>query len=116
MSISRKTPALVAGLALASSGLAVTTATTASANPAGTDLVISEAYGGGNNVRRRPSATTSSRSTTRRTPPISLSGKCVQYRSAAGTGTSANVFALPAVDVAPGDYYLVSGARRDHQR
>ncbi|MET0523240.1 MAG: lamin tail domain-containing protein, partial [Nocardioides sp.] len=91
MPLSRKIPALAAGLALASSGLAVTTATTASANPAGTGLVISEVYGGGGNSGAvytndfielyNPTAAA-----------IDVTGWSVQYRSA--TGTSAQVTPL----------------------
>ena len=39
-----------ASLAVAATGLTLLGATQASANPAGTDLVISEAYGGGGNA------------------------------------------------------------------
>ena len=81
----------------------------ASANPAGTDLVISEAYGGGGNSGAtythdfieifNPTA-----------GPISLNGKSLQYRSATSTVASANIFALPDAVVPAGGHYLVSGA------
>jgi 5'-nucleotidase len=82
---------------------------TASANPAGTSLVISEVYGGGNNSGAAFNADfvelynpTGS--------AISLGGKSIQYRSAGGTGAATNVFALPAVSVPAGKHFLVSGA------
>ena len=56
--------AVGAGLALLAAGL---TPVSASANTAGTDLVISEVYGGGGNNTGTPaSRSTTSRSTTRR--------------------------------------------------
>ena len=75
---------LVAGLALVASTLAVGTATTASANPAGTGLVISEAYGGGGNS----GATWTNDFVELYNPtsaPISVDGLSIQYRSTDST-------------------------------
>src|SRR6478735_258484 len=76
--------AVGAGLAVLAAGL--TPIAAASANPAGTNLVISEAYGGGGNTGAtlkndfielfNPTASA-----------ISVSGMSVQYRSSGGTGT-----------------------------
>jgi 5'-nucleotidase len=105
MSSPRKLSALVAGAALAASGLAIT-ADTASANPAGTGLVISEVYGGGGNAGAarthdfielyNPTGAT-----------ISVNNWSVQYRSA--TGTTAQVTALSG-DIPAGAHYLVQEA------
>jgi predicted extracellular nuclease len=106
MSLSRTAPALVAGLALATSGLAVTTATTASANPAGTGLVISEVYGGGGNS----GATLTNDFIELYNPTgaaISVNGWSVQYRSS--TGTTAQVTSLTG-SVPAGGHYLVQQA------
>ncbi|MBD8869842.1 ExeM/NucH family extracellular endonuclease [Nocardioides donggukensis] len=81
----------------------------ASANPAGTGLVISEVYGGGGN-----SGSSFTNDFVEIFNPtggaISLGGKSIQYRSAGGTGASNNIFALPSVDLPAGKSYLVSGA------
>lgn len=103
----RLTGALALGVAAA--GLV---APAASANPAGTGLVINEVYGGGGNANAvytndfielyNPS-----------TAPISLNGKSLQYRSAAPSSAvpgESNVFALPDVSVPAGGYFLVKAA------
>ena len=72
-----------AGLAILAAGL---TPIAASANPAGTNLVISEAYGGGGNA----GATLKNDFIEVFNPtssPISVAGMSVQYRSSSGTGT-----------------------------
>lgn len=81
----------------------------AAANPAGTGLVISEAYGGGGNS----GAALTTDFVELHNPtgaPISLAGTSLQYRSSSGTGASRNVFALPDVTIAPDGYYVVAGA------
>jgi hypothetical protein len=86
--------------------LAALVAPAMAADPA-THLVISQVYGGGssNNATYyrdfveifNPTSST-----------ISLAGKSVQYGSAANALSSS--FALPAFDLAPGQYYLVGGS------
>ncbi|WP_322921767.1 ExeM/NucH family extracellular endonuclease [Nocardioides renjunii] len=97
-----------AGLALLAAGF---TPLAASANPAGTGLVINEVYGGGGNTGavftndfielHNPS-----------TSAISVNGLSLQYRSAAGTGApgASNVFSLPNKTIQPGGYFLVQAA------
>lgn len=83
MSTSRRLLSLTAGLALAAGGLAVTAA--APAQAVSTGLVIAEVYGGGGNSQ----ATFNADFVELRnlgTTDIPLSGKALQYRSAAGTG------------------------------
>ncbi|MCW2739058.1 ExeM/NucH family extracellular endonuclease [Nocardioides sp.] len=106
-----RTPALIsprhiavgAGLALLAAGLAPMAS--ASANPAGSNLVISEVYGGGGGTSGTPSYThdfielynpTSS--------SVSLSGWSVQYRS--NTGAAAAAAPLTG-SVAPHSYFLI---------
>ncbi|HET9841940.1 MAG TPA: ExeM/NucH family extracellular endonuclease, partial [Nocardioides sp.] len=81
----------------------------ATANDPGPGLVINEVYGGGGNsgaafdrdfVELRNTGTST----------VSLGGLSLQYRSAASTSPSTNVFALPSVDVPPGKTYVVAGA------
>jgi 5'-nucleotidase len=101
----RKLSALIAGTALAASGLAVTV-DTASANPAGSALVISEVYGGGGNAN----ATRTHDFIELYNPTnaaISVANWSVQYRSA--TGTTAQVTALSG-SVPAGGHYLVQEA------
>ena len=105
-----RTVVLTAGLGLVAGGLAAGAAPVV-ANPAGTDLVISEVYGAGHNAAHPYNADfvelynpTSS--------PMPLSGLSLQYRSAASTSiaTGANLVVLPDVSIAPHTHYLVSGA------
>ena len=101
---SRRVLAGVAGLAVAAAGLA---ACPASANTAGTGLVISEAYGGGGNS----GATYKNDFIELYNPTsaaISVAGWSVQYRSATGTGPGA-VTALTG-SVPAGAHYLVQEA------
>ncbi len=100
MSLMRKRAAVGLTLALAATGL---TAPLASANPAGTGLVISEVYGAGGNTGAvytndfielyNPTGSA-----------ISVDGWSVQYRSA--SGTTAQVTALTG-SVPAGAHYLV---------
>ena len=103
MPSSRKRIALALGLGVVTSGLV---AAPASANPAGTGLVISEVYGGGGNAGAtytndfielyNPTASA-----------ISVAGMSVQYRSA--TGTTAAITPLSG-SVPAGGHYLVQEA------
>ncbi|QIX27014.1 ExeM/NucH family extracellular endonuclease [Nocardioides sp. JQ2195] len=90
-------------------GTTLALAPTAAAAPDGSGLVISEAYGGGGNS----GAVYNADFIEIHNPTdaaIDLSGKSLQYRSAAGTGTSNNVFALPVgASVPAGGYYVVKG-------
>lgn len=111
-SSTRQRLAAVLGLGLAVSGLQLLVTPVASANPAGTGLVINEVYGGGGNAGaaftndfielHNPSS-----------QPISVNGLSLQYRAAAPSsptpGTS-NVFALPNKTIQPGGYFLVQAA------
>ncbi len=83
------------------------TASSSSALVVSPDLVISQVYGGGGN-----SLATYTHDFielfNRGTTSVSLSGKSIQYASAAGKfSNAANVIALPSASVAPGSYYLV---------
>jgi len=82
---------------------------TQAAHAAG-NVVISQVYGGGGNsggVFSNDFIELFNRSAV----PVSLAGWSVQYASAAGTGSfSANVTALPAVTLQPGQYLLVQQA------
>ncbi len=94
---------LVAGLVVAP--LAVGISTPAQANPAGTDLVISEVYGGGGNSGAlltndfielyNPTDTA-----------IDVSGWSIQWRSATGTSTATGVVPLTG-SVPAGEHYLI---------
>jgi 5'-nucleotidase len=106
MSVSRKRA--VAGLTLAVAAAGSLAQVPASANPAGTGLVIREVYGGGGNTNAtyrndfvelyNPTAA-----------DINLAGMSVQYRSASRTGVSANVVSLNGT-VPAGKTWLVAGA------
>jgi len=103
MSPARTGPAVIAGLALVAAGLV---SVPASANPAGTDLVISEVYGGGGNF----GATLKNDFIELYNPttaPISVAGKSVQYRSGTGTGTG---FTDLTGSVPAKGYYLIQEA------
>ena len=96
--------AVGAGLALLAAGL---TPVAASANTAGTDLVITEAYLNGGSA----GATYTHKYVEIFNPTgsaISLGGKSVQYRSPTGTSNATGVCALSG-SVAPGSYFLVQG-------
>lgn len=93
-----------AGLALLAAGL---TPIAASANPAGTDLVITEAYLNGGSA----GATFTNKFVEIYNPTsssIPLTGKSLQYRSPTGTGNAGNTCALTG-SVAAGGYFLVQG-------
>ena len=80
----------------------------ASANPAGTGLVISEVYGGGGNS----GATYTNDFIELYNPTssaISVEGKSVQYRSATGTGAGHRTTALSG-SVPAGGHYLIQEA------
>jgi len=80
---------------------------TASANPAGTGLVITEAYFNGGSA----GATYTHKFVEIYNPTdaaIPLTGLSLQYRSATGTGTASTAAAL-AGSLAAGDYYVVQG-------
>ena len=103
-----RSSALVAGLALVAGTLALGTATTASANPAGTGLVISEAYGGGGNS----GATWTNDFVELYNPtsaPISVDGLSIQYRSKDSTSPASGVTPLSG-SVPAGGHYLVAQA------
>ncbi len=104
MSLLRKRAAVGLTLALAATGL---TAPLASANPAGTGLVISEVYGGGGNS----GATFTNDFIELYNPTgsaISVDGWSVQYRGATGTGAGA---VTPLTGTVPaGGHYLVQEA------
>ena len=71
------------------------------------DIVISQVYGGGNNSGA-PLRNDFIELFNRGGTTVSLGGWSVQYTSATGTGNfSANTTALPAVSLAPGQYFLV---------
>ncbi|MBM9460080.1 ExeM/NucH family extracellular endonuclease [Nocardioides sp. zg-536] len=94
---------------LAAGGLSALQLAPASANPAGTGLVITEVYGGGGNS----GATYSADYVELFNPtaaPIALGGSSLQYRAAANTAAAANTFALPDVSVPAGKHYLVQCA------
>ena len=79
----------------------------ASANPGGTDLVITEVYVNGGST----GATYVNKFVEIYNPTasaISLTGKSVQYRSATGVANANNVCALTG-SVAAGGYFLVQG-------
>ncbi|MFC6341971.1 lamin tail domain-containing protein, partial [Nocardioides hankookensis] len=99
---SRRGLALVAGLSVAASGLALGAA--APAGAASTGLVISEVYGGGGNA----GATYTNDYIELYNPtsaPISVAGMSVQYRSSAGTAAATGVTALSG-SVPAGGHYL----------
>ena len=74
------------------------------------DIVISQVYGGGGNSGA-PLRNDFVELFNRGGTTVSLSGWSVQYTSATGTGLfSANATALPAVSLAPGQYFLVQQA------
>ncbi len=81
---------------------------TALANPAGTGLVISEAYLKGGSANQ-PSRTSSSSSRTPRTSPVSLAGWTLQYRSATGTGNF-STGALSGTVPAKGSFLVQMGS------
>ena len=71
------------------------------------DIVISQVYGGGNNSGA-PLRNDFIELFNRGGTTVSLSGWSVQYTSATGTGNfGLNTTALPAVSLAPGQYFLV---------
>src|SRR6476619_5474922 len=98
MPSSRQLTAALGGLALASSGVAI--AVTAPANTAGTDLVISEAYGGGN------SGSTFRNDFVELYNPtgsdISVDDMSVQYRSSPAGATSGTQVTEPTGSVPAG--------------
>ncbi len=98
-----KCTVLVAGLGLLAGGLQ---AVSASANPAGTNVVISEVYGGGGNTGA-PYRNDFIELYNPTPSPISVAGWSVQYRTS--TGTSAQVTPL-AGSVAAGAHYLIQEA------
>ncbi|MGZ4487509.1 MAG: ExeM/NucH family extracellular endonuclease [Nocardioides sp.] len=110
-SLPRSTPlralAGLATLAVAGGSIAGLTVVPASANPAGTGLVISEAYGGGGNS----GATYTNDFVELYNPtsaPISVAGMSVQYRSSTGAGAGA---VTPLTGSVPaGGHYLVQEA------
>ena len=103
MSTSPKRLAALAGAALAVAGITILAPTASQANPAGTDLVISEVYGAGGNSGAvfnadfvelyNPTAN-----------PVDLLGTYVTYRSASGA-TGGSMALRGSLDA--GDHYLV---------
>jgi 5'-nucleotidase len=110
--IARRRP-VVAGLAtfgvvLASLAMVSVASPPAQANPAGTDLVITEVYVNGGSA----GATHINKFIEIYNPtanPIALGGKSIQYRSPTGSGSSSATVALTAGDLAPGDYWVLQG-------
>ncbi|GAB3379406.1 hypothetical protein GCM10027432_04720 [Lysobacter fragariae] len=80
----------------------------ASMHAAQAQVVISQVYGGGGAT----SGSASYRNDyvelyNRGTTPVALAGLSLQYASATGTGSFGSVTALPAVNLQPGQYFLV---------
>ena len=99
--------ALVLTLTSALIGSSFALAPSASGNPAGTGLVISEVYGGGGNA----GATYTHDFVELHNPTdaaIGLGGLSVQYRSATGTAEPTGVAPLRDVELPAGGHYLVS--------
>ncbi|MET1060956.1 MAG: lamin tail domain-containing protein, partial [Nocardioides sp.] len=99
--------ALIAATTLGLIAAPLTFAQTATANPAGDGLVITEAYLNGGSA----GATYSHKFVEIYNPtsdPINLTGRSVQYRSATGTGTASTAVALTGT-VAAHDYYVLRG-------
>jgi predicted extracellular nuclease len=108
MSASSRHVALIAGLGLAAGTLVLLPAP---AHALGPGLVINEIYSGGNGASSAfQNDFVELRNTS--TDPISLLGKSIQIRNNTGVGTvsASNVFALPDVELAPGQTFLVAGA------
>jgi hypothetical protein len=98
------------GLGLAAGVAAFVGALPASANPAGTGLVISQVYGGGGNAGA-PYTNDFVEVFNPTSAPISLSGYSIQYASATGTGTfGSNPVTALSGTLAAGQYYLVKQA------
>jgi len=83
------------------------------ANPAWSQLVISQVYGGGGNTGA-PYTHDYIEIFNRGTEPVSLQGLSIQYASATGTGnfgaTATQITVLPNVIIQPGQYFLVQQA------
>ncbi|QZY30403.1 ExeM/NucH family extracellular endonuclease [Nocardioides coralli] len=104
MTSRRRAVALTAGLGLLAGAVSIGV-TPAVANPAGTDLVISEVYGGGGGGTGTPSYTHDFIELYNPTEgAISLEGWSVQYKSS--TGATASSEGLSGV-VAPGQHFLI---------
>ncbi len=106
MLASRKRIAGALGLGLIASGLLISPA---SANPAGTGLVIKEVYGGGGNS----GATLKNDFVELYNPtgsPISLAGWSLQYRSGNGTAAATNIHALSGSVPANGHFLVQEAA------
>jgi len=71
-----------------------------------TTLVISQAYGGGGNSGATYNADFVELKNIS-SSAISLSGYSIQYSSAANTGAWSGIYALPAVSIPAGGYYLI---------
>ena len=107
------------GLGIALALLSLVGALPATANPAGTGLVISQVYGAGGNA----SATYNADYVELFNPtsaPISLNGWSIQYASATGTGnfgaSTTQLTELPNVSIPAGKYYLVQEASGTDRR
>ena len=80
-----------------------------------TTIVISQVYGAGGNGGL-PSAGGSPYTAdyvelfNLSQAPVTMAGWSLQYASATGTSTSANIFNIPTVTIPAGGYYLISGA------
>ena len=108
MSTSPKRLAALASAALAVAGFTVLAPTASQANPAGTDLVISEVYGAAAATPEPPSTPTSSSSTTaaaRGRPLRQVRPLPVRDRPSAQAPNLTGSIALP------GAYYLVQEGR-----
>ncbi|MFO0674278.1 MAG: lamin tail domain-containing protein [Polyangiaceae bacterium] len=70
------------------------------------DLVISQVFGGGGNANA-PYTHDFVELMNRGASPVSLAGKAIQYAAAGSNFNGATAVALPAVTLAPGQYFLV---------
>jgi predicted extracellular nuclease len=104
---SRRAIGLV-GLAVAATSL-VAIPVTATANPAGTGLVISEVYGAGGNSTGSSFRSDFIELYNPTDSPIDVQGWSVQYRSSAGTSVGSNITPLTG-SVPANSHYLVAEA------
>ncbi len=107
----RRALSVAAGLAVAIAGLA--SVSPASANPAGTGLVINEVYANGGSA----GATYTNKYVELANPTgadIPLSGLSLQYRPATNTGNASTAVAL--VGTVPAHGFFVVGRQQRHQR
>jgi 5'-nucleotidase len=102
------TLATLASLAVVLTGLQVAVSQIASANTAGTAIVINEVYGGGGNASA-PYNQDFVELYNPTSSAVSVAGMSVQYRSSTGTANPSGVIPLTG-SIASHGYYLVGGA------